>query len=190
MTVETITMQLTGCRPLLMHSGRLADPLDPIARDLAKLTGKRLKTAADHEEIARVEWNGSLWLSGGKPCIPSEAIEGTFINAARSRRKAKAACAGIMVMEACPLQYDGPSDLDELWEDPAFRLRRPVRVRNARPIRTRPRFAEWRVKTTVNFTPSLLDRAEVLEIFAIAGAQEGIGDWRPKYGRFTVEVTD
>lgn len=55
MNVETIRIRLTGDRPLLMHSGRLADPLDEIARNLGKVTGKRMKTAADHEEIARVE---------------------------------------------------------------------------------------------------------------------------------------
>lgn len=190
MSLETIKVRLNGRRPLLMHSGRLSDPLDPIARDLAKITGKRLKTAADHEEIARIEWFGGLWLSEGQPCIPSEAIEASFIAAARARRKARQARAGVMVKAPCPLDYDGPRDPHELWKDRAFQLRRSVRINNARTIRTRPHFPTWRAEATVNFLPSLLDRAEVLEIFEIAGAQEGIGDWRPKYGTFTVELID
>ncbi len=190
MSVNTIKVRLNGCRPLLMHSGRLSDPLDPIARDLAKITGKRLKTAADHEEVARIEWFGGLWLSEGQPCIPSEAIEASFIAAARARRKARQARAGIMVKVPCLLEYDGPRDPHELWKDRTFQLRRSVRVHNARTIRTRPHFPTWRTEVTVNFLPSLLDRAEVLEIFEIAGAQEGIGDWRPKYGTFTVELID
>lgn len=190
MSVQTIKVRLIGSRPLLMHSGRLSDPLDPIARDLAKITGKRFKTAADHEEIARIEWYGGLWLSDGHPCLPSEAIEGSFIDAARARRKPKQARAGMMVMAPCPLDYDGPRDIDRLWENQTFQLRRSVRVHNARTIRTRPHFPTWRAEATVNFVPSLLDRAEVLDIFAIAGAQEGIGDWRPKYGRFTVEFIE
>jgi hypothetical protein len=32
----------------------------------------------------------------------------------------------------------------------------------------------------------LLTREDVIEIFRIAGAQIGIGDWRPKFGRFRV----
>ncbi|HZQ14066.1 MAG TPA: hypothetical protein VFB31_14775 [Pseudolabrys sp.] len=187
MSVETIRVRLTGNRPLLMHSGRLSDPLDDITRDLAKITGKRGKTAADHEEIARIEWYGGLWLSEGRPCIPAEAVEASFIAAARARKKAKQARAGLMVMAPCPLDYEGPRDIDKLWQDPAFRLRRSVRVGNARTIRTRAHFAAWRVDALVSFVPTLLDRAEILDIFAIAGSQEGIGDWRPKYGRFTVE---
>jgi hypothetical protein len=187
-SVETIKLRLIGNRPLLMHSGRLSDPLDEIARDLAKVTGKRMKTAADHEQIACIEWHGSLWLSDGHPCIPSEAVEASFIGAARARKKAKQARAGLMVMSPCPLVYDGPRDIDKLWQDPAFQLRRSVRVGNARTIRTRPRFPTWRADATISFVPTLLDRAEILDIFAIAGCQEGIGDWRPKYGRFTVEL--
>lgn len=188
MSVETIKLRLVGNRPLLMHSGRLADPLDEIARDLAKVTGKRAKTVADHEQIARIEWFGGLWLSDGHPCIPSEAVEASFIAAARARKKAKQARAGLMVVTPCPLIYDGPHDLDALWQDPAFQLRRLVRIGNARMIRTRPRFSNWRADAFVSFVPTLLDRAEVLDIFDLAGCQEGLGDWRPRYGRFTVEL--
>ena len=76
MNATSIKVRLIGDRPLLMHSGRLADPLDDIVGDLAKITGKRVKTSADHEEIARVEWHGGLWLSGSRPCIPAEAVIG------------------------------------------------------------------------------------------------------------------
>lgn len=188
MNVETLKLRLTSDRPLLMHSGRLADPLDEITRNLSKMTSKRMKTAADHEEIARIEWYGGLWLSGGQPCIPPEAIEASFIAAARARKRSKQARAGLMVMGPSLLDYEGPRDLDELWKDPAFQLRRAVRVGNARTIRTRPHFTTWRAETAVTFVPTLLDRGDIMDLFAVAGAQEGIGDWRPKYGRFTVEA--
>ena len=94
MSVERLRVRLNGERPLLMHSSRLADPLDPIKIDLERLTRKRDKTLADHEQIAKVEWHGGLWLLDGKPCIPSEAIESAFIAASRTRRKGKQAKAG------------------------------------------------------------------------------------------------
>ncbi len=68
-----------------MHCGRLADPLDPITEDLSRLTSKRMKTEADHEEIGKVEWFGSLWLHDGTPCIPAEALMATFVAAAKTR---------------------------------------------------------------------------------------------------------
>lgn len=188
MESESIRLRLTGTRRLLMHCGRLADPLDPATRALARLTGKRMKTIADHEEIARTEWNGGLWLDGGRPCIPAEALMASFVGAAKTRKRGDEARAGLVVEDNAILRYAGPRDLDELWLDPSFRLRTGVRVRGARTMRTRPAFADWSVEFTARFLPTLLDRSEVIETFGIAGFFRGIGDWRPINGTFAVEV--
>ena len=44
MDIETIRFRITGQKRLIMHCGRLADPLDPITKDLARLTSKSPKT--------------------------------------------------------------------------------------------------------------------------------------------------
>lgn len=184
MAIEKIRLRLEGQRPLLMHSSRLVDPLDPVSIDLARLTSKRMKTAADHEEIARVEWYGGMWARDGKPCIIAEAIEAALVGAARSVRKGKSAQVGFFCSESPLLAYSGPSDLDELWADPRFRLRYPVRVNQVRTMRTRVRFPEWKVEFEAEFVPTALSRDEILDLFRVAGFREGLGDWRPKYGRF------
>ena len=53
-------------------------------------------------------------------------------------------------------------------------------------MRTRARFPVWQITAEVEFLPSLLNRNDVLEIFDIAGFREGLGDWRPKFGKFSV----
>jgi hypothetical protein len=57
------TYKLTGIRPLIMHNGRMADPLDPMAKKLKKLSGERKKTDATHEKMAEIEWEASLYWS-------------------------------------------------------------------------------------------------------------------------------
>lgn len=185
MSAETVNLTFVGMCPLLMHSGRLADPLDPLAIELAAVTSKRPKTQSDHKRIAELEWHGSLWLHGGQPCIPPEAIEAAFVGGAKTRKKGPAARAGFAVNEPAMIEYDGPSDMAELWDNASFRLRAIVRVRDARTIRTRPRFPRWSANVSASFLPSLLNRSEVIEYFHIAGAL-GIGDWRPRYGKFIV----
>jgi hypothetical protein len=184
MPIEKIRMRLQGVRPLLMHSSRLADPLDAAAIDLARAAAKRAKTRADHEAIARIEWHGGLWARDGLPCIPGEAIEAAFVAAARSVRKTRQAQIGFFCCESPLLAYPGPRSIEQLWADPAFRLRYPVRVHNARTIRTRPRFPEWSVVVEAEYVPTALSREEIIELFQLAGFREGLGDWRPRFGRF------
>jgi hypothetical protein len=189
MTIETIEISIRGLCPMLMHNGALADPLDERTISLAAITGKRVKTRADHEEIARREWYGGLWLTDKLPCLPQEAIEATFVQGAKTRKKGDAAKAGFVANEPAMLVYDGPTDLAELWDDARFRLRKGVRVHRARPMRTRPRFPEWSAVISATFLTTELNRSEVVDFMKIAGATRGIGDWRPKYGRFEV-LTD
>lgn len=187
-TVETIDLRFVGVSPLLMRNGRLADPLDPHAIQLAAITGKRMKTNADHEKIAEIEWYGSLWLHKKKPCLPSEVIEAVFVNGAKFKKKGPAARSGLLVEAPAMLEFDGPSDLGEMWDDPSFRKRAGVRVRDARTMRTRPRFPKWSAEVKASFLTTVLNRDEVIDFFRIAGALVGVGDWRPKYGKFTVEI--
>jgi hypothetical protein len=191
MKSEKIKLRIIGTRRLIMHAGRLADPLDAVAKDLARLTSKRLKTEADHEAISRVEWHGGLWLDGGSPCLPAEALMATFVSAAKTRRRGAQAGAGLVIERNALIEYDGPRDMDALWKIESFRLRVPVRVGlNARTMRTRPCFNDWRAEFTASYLPTLLNRDEVAETFSIAGFTKAIGDWRPQNGTFSVEFIE
>lgn len=174
-----------------MHRGGLADPMDPIARDMKRISGKRDKTDADFEELARLEWYGGLYIDEEKhPCIPGEVVEATLINAAKKIKRGKQAQAGLICPGNFPLIYDGPTELSELWEDSRFRLTSGVRVQRNRVMRTRPRFSEWAVKINVQYDPQMLNPNEVSEIVRRAGEEIGFCDWRPKFGRFVVETGD
>jgi hypothetical protein len=188
MSDDRITIRIVGLSPLLMRAGRLADPLDPATQELDRLTRKRFKVEADHREVARAEWVGGLWLHEGRPCVPGEALEASFVEAARTRRLGRQAKAGLLVGSPATLVYEGPRDLEQLWEDSRFRLRTPVAVAGRRVVRTRPRFPHWSIEFEAEFLPALLDRRQILEIFKVAGVRCGLGDWRPKFGRYEVSV--
>lgn len=187
MNAEKIRMRLTGTRPLLMHSSRLADPLDPIRTRLTKITSKRAKTTADHLEISRIEWHGGLWLSDGSLCIPAEALMSSFRSAAKARSKGAEASAGIQIERPALLEYDGSRDLDELGNDERFVFRTTVRVARARTVRTRARFDRWAVEFEVRYLPTLLNRVDVIDTFKTAGFMRGLGDWRPTFGTYLAE---
>ena len=190
--MNKLTFHITGESPLLMHNGQLADPLNKWTRALKEVSSKRAKTDADYEEMARLEYMGGLYINGDGPCIPGEVMEGALNGkggAARKHKMGKQAAAGLYCADA-NLEYDGPRDPKELWESGEFVLRNGVKVGTARVMRTRPMFKEWAATVTVYFDPHQLNEAQVVQFMEIAGTEVGLMDWRPKFGRFTVEVLE
>ncbi len=181
---EELTLRFDGIAPLLMHSGRLADPLDTHAVAIARIASKRMKTAADFGKIAELEWNGGLWLSDGRPSVPSEAIESCLVAAGKARRIGPKIKAGVTVKDSSHIQYEGHSDVSALFSDKRFVHRCGVRVNNKTVIRTRPIFRQWSVVTHVSYLPSMVDRSTMIELACYAGEMIGIGDYRPRFGRF------
>jgi len=185
-----LKFRIVGVVPLVMHNGVLADPRNEIVRQMKKISGKRAKTDADYDELARLEWRGSLYLQDGEPCIPGYVLEAMLVGrggAARKQKKGKQAAAGLYILNDFPLEYEGPRDPGELWELEQFRLVRAVRIQSSRVMRTRPIFNEWAATVEVTFNPELVNEAEAEHWMKIGGEQVGLMDWRPKYGRFTVE---
>lgn len=185
-------LTLTGTRPLLMHSARLADPLDPATRELRKVTSKRTKTEEDHALIARLEHTGSLYLDEVVgPFVPGENIGRALVDAARLSKLGKAVERGVLIAtDVNPLAYAGPRDAVGLYDDPNHRHMASVRVGMQRTMRCRPRFPEWRTEAEGLLDPTQLDLADLDRIATTAGQVIGLGDWRPRFGRFTAQVED
>lgn len=188
MSYQRLKFKLTGVSPLVMHNGRLANPLDPMAKALKAVSGKRAKTDADFEEMARIEFLGGLYMGEAGPCIPGELIEATLIAAAKKNKRGMQAKAGLLSDGMHPVQYEGPRGADDLWADERFRLVAGVRVGQNRIMRTRPIFRDWSAEIFVDFLPGQLNRADVAEMVRIAGEVVGIGDWRPRFGRFSAQA--
>lgn len=184
----TITLEGTG--GLLMHSSRLANPLDPAAKAIKKVSGKRNKTDEDHEEMARLEHAGSMYhdLDIG-PYIPGENIARALLDGGKLSKRGVKITRGVFISsDLNPLSYDGPRDVDGLWKDSRFRHMASVKVGMSRVMRCRPLFQQWAVQANGILDPSVLELEELADIATTAGQMIGLGDWRPRYGRFTATV--
>lgn len=189
MAAKEIMFHLEGVAPLVMHNIQLANPLNQWSKKLKEISGKRKKTDDDHAEMSKIEWYGGLYVgknAAGKqvPIIPSEVLLGSFINGGKQSRKGKEFKSGFDVPMDSELIYDGPKDIDKLWADGRFTDVRGVRVQNARIMRTRPIFMKWSADVLVLYRPDVLDEEHVIKAVDDAGSLIGVGDYRPRYGRF------
>lgn len=183
--------------PLLMHNERLADPLDPYTRWVAELSKKRSKTEREIEEMGRREFlGGGYWLTDegpGKkvsdPYIPTWNIIRCLQEGAKRNKLGRHVVRGIVpVVEETVLLYDGPKDADAVWKAGTFHSRKGVGVGQKRVIRTRPCFTDWKVVAELELDLTILD-ADVVNFISIgAGRYEGLGDARPRFGRFLGSV--
>jgi hypothetical protein len=169
-----------------MHNGQLSDPLNAYAKAMKKITAKNKKTDADNEELGRLEWFGSLYLMDGTPCIPREALKATLLRAGKTLKKGPKVKAGIVCEEHAILEYDGPKNPKELWEDKRFVYRVSKPQGQVRIMRTRPIFQAWSIDVTITFSDEQLNPGEVDDIVTIAGHTIAFLEERPEYGRFDV----
>lgn len=184
---ERLRYRIQSASGLIMHSGRLADPLNAFAKEMRKISSKRMKTDSDFAELARLEYLGGLYLYNGEPCIPGDVFEAALIEAAKKTRRGQQAKAGLVCAESAPLEYEGPRTPADLWSDENFRLSIGVRIQKNRVIRTRPIFRKWSAVVSVDFMPGELNASDVSEMVMAAGSRVGLMDWRPRFGRFTAE---
>lgn len=186
MQYKSANYRIRGVVPLLVHNGSLADPLNPIVKEMKKYTGKRDKTEADHAHLSKLEWYGGLYQEDGKLVIPGEMVEAMLIEGAKKKKKGPAAKAGLVCERSFPIIYEGPQDIDELWEDGGFRFTTGVKVQRNRVMRTRPIFKKWELDLEIFYLDALLNKSDIEEFLRTAGIMIGLGTWRPKFGRFEV----
>lgn len=175
-----------GGTPLLCHNERLADPLDPVTMEIAKLSGQRKKTEAIHLEIARLEFAGGLYHDEELgPCLPTwNVVRCIQDGGKRFKLGADIVRALIPVTELTPIEYDGPREIGAMWEDGRFASRKGVGISGRRVIRTRPVFTDWKVVAELELDLDVLTAEKVDQCVLGAGKYSGIGDNRPVFGRF------
>lgn len=191
--MKTLEVKWTGIRPLVMHNGLMADPTNSLVRRIKEITSKGSKklTDADYEERDRLEWEAGLyWDEEDGLIVPSDNIERCIqLGAQKSRIGKDVQAAVFCTAPHVPLTYDGPKNKEKLYADPRFTLRKGVAVQKSRIIRIRPMIPTgWSMQFSVEFDENIVNPKSLTKAMQDAGSLVGLGDWRPKFGRFLVEV--
>jgi hypothetical protein len=189
-----IKIRMQGVSPLLCHNGQTADPRNTYAKAMKAVSSKRKKTDADFDELARLEWLAGIYRSADSLVIPDYVIESAMIAGAKKSKRGPQAKCGLFFTQHALLEFDGKPDeinddtLAAMFDSGDFTHTIGVRVGMAKIMRTRPIFRNWSCIAVAQYDPDVLNLRDIEEIAADAGKLVGIGDWRPKHGRFLAEV--
>lgn len=170
--MKTIDVEITGIAPLLQNRF----PIEEQGQNKSKAT----KKVYNPEEEAKK----CLYLRDGKVYQPAEHIYQSMVRAATdfkfSGKKTfkDVITSGVIVEpEEIPLISDKPYEIDT----------RPVVIQRARVLKWRPKFNQWKLRFKLTILDDTnISPVNVKEILEKAGATKGIGDYRPRFGRFMV----
>lgn len=189
-----IDITLTGVRPMIQHNGRLANQLDPYTRRLAAITKKTKKTDEDWATIMQIESRGSCWETpDGILGVPTEAVWRSLYNAATAFKRGEDIKRSLLFDdEVRPLLVDGEQvTCDDFLRDPENVFLKVVVIGRNRTMRARPRVPTgWQTTHRFELLTDVIDARNLAPILERAGRLVGIGDWRPRYGRYEIAIKE
>ena len=187
-----IMLSLTGRTGMVMHNPRLVDPEDPYVRAIAEITSKGSKqTDADRAEVGKLEWFGGIYHDPEIGVyVPSWNVVKCINRGGVITREGTDVLRALSVLtEKVPLQYDGPTDLEELYARPEFRFRKEVGIGQKKVMRVRPIFRKWSLVMEAELLEEAMNPGDLLRVAETAGTSEGLMDARKLgFGRFDVEM--
>ena len=181
------TIRLNGTSPLVMSNNRSVDPLDALKKEMDKITSKRKKTDADHEELKRVEFMSRIYADEETgPYIPAGNLRAMLIAGAKKQKMGTAFKSALYVHADASLEYDGPRDIQGLYEA-GYAWRVPVKnMGTSTVMRTRPKFDQWACEFEVDADEEVVNKSDVEEALEKARKYVGLGDARTLgFGRFS-----
>ena len=190
--MKKIKCECHGISPIILHSCQCVNPLHPLSLEIKKITSIRKKTEDDIRKLSDLEWESGLyWDDEVGVYIPAENIEATIREGAKARKKGKNIIKGFMCEDLkVPLDIGEKLTKQQMCEDMRFRDVRPMKVQQARVMRTRPRFNTWNISFTASYDENMLDLKDVVDAFEYAGQYVGLCDSRPRYGKFVTRITE
>jgi hypothetical protein len=188
----SIDVSIKGISPLLHHRFPMPD-----FSQLSK--GGKVKSG---EKDYTQEWRSALYVNSNNELYqPSTHLDGALVRAAGSfrvqgrgsRTYSQLFKGNVFVApdEISMMDMIMPENLDTDGDKPLYLDVRPVVIQRARIVRIRPCFKSgWELDFVIEVIDDQIPANVVNEVLIMAGKTVGIGDFRPKFGRFMVTHFD
>lgn len=182
----SIDVSVKGISPLMQHKFPMPE-FSEMGKGSKKQTGAKDYT---------VEWREYLYTNSEGVVQPAVHFESAMIAAAvnfkvagkRGKTFKDLFRAAVFVSpDEIPHNIPVPEELDTDADKPLYLDLRPVVVNRARIVRIRPTFKPgWELDFEIQVMDDSIHSDLVNDVLALAGKTVGIGDYRPRFGRFMI----
>ena len=178
--MKQLTFEMVGTYAYLMNA--------PTKMEHRGAAGDKVKTATKAETPEEEAEGRCYRLPSGQLYAPGMSAHASLIDACVGRKlsgnkAARAVFGSNVFVEDEVLPFYDPETLEPVTKYEVD-LRRVVNAgRNAGSVmRARPKIPRWACRVTFSYDETQLSPETILEVFQIAGARVGWGDFRPKPG--------
>lgn len=208
MAIRRFNIAVTGVSPLLFGNNVCSDPLSQATKDSKFFSSKNKKSDEDYLNLRLIDWVYSgYWSVPGEVKIddventvhiegfanltmPSQNFARCLRNGATAFRLGKEITRALIVENEPLVEYDGPRQAAEMLQDRRFLLTSPVVRKQKTTWTARIMIPQWQVGYQVTLDDERISVDDLHRIVNAAGRFEGLGTWRPRYGRFTSKITE
>ena len=192
--MKTVKVTYTGVTPLLMNSVRgLTDRADSKYERYKELMSIRSnkRTEDESKELDDLTFYFSLYKdTNGYVTVSDEVIYSNLIKGAKASRDGQNAKRAILSIDNIVFKCDGKQHkLNSVVRNPNYRDVRLVRIGSSKVPHSRGWFVNWELEYELLFDDDEVSLADIKRFIQNAG-KEGIGDMRPRYGRFTFKIVE
>ena len=195
MSIKKLNFTVTGFAPLLLNNPQTADPLNHYSKLIKPITSKASrKTDDDWAELHDLEIRSKIyWDDEIGIYIPGTwiiASIGGVSNSVAKIGKAKIRGGVFMNESKIKLNYKGISKVSDpldIVKNSDFRHKMILPQGQVRLPKVFPIFHEWSFESSLEFDESVTTSRDLQLMMERAAHYAGYGDFRPTFGRATVE---
>lgn len=183
-----IDFHIRGRTRHTQHNPQTVNPRNEYARAMKAITSKRKKSEEELEELARLEWEASLYLKDGKIVVPGNVIEGALCEAGRKSKTGPEVRAGLWSPGSWELDFPGKErPIQEIMEDENHFYVTRVGIKTSSIMRTRASFPVWSLRFRVCYLKEIFGERDIFNLVEVLGNFVGLSDCRTKMGgRFDI----
>jgi hypothetical protein len=196
MTMLSLTAKFSG-RTLLHANPQGVSRSFPLTQRAKQINAKKTKrTDADYAELAdlevmsRVYWDKDLGVYAPTRWVAEAIARKAFAVAKIGKQTVRGAL--FMREDMVPMDYRGKKGvktIQDVVKNPAFRHAMILPQGQVRIEKNSPIFHDWSFSVEMDFDDKVFDRSDLMRIIEDTAQYVGFGDFRPTFGRASVEFS-
>lgn len=193
--IQSIKFRYIGLSQILLNNPQTVDALNPFTKELAKVNKKRNKTEEDHlhrydlEVAAKIYWRDGIVVPTS--WVTASICKASFKVCKISKNDVRSAFFPVNDFEK--LKYAGVEkvkDKKDVIHNQDNRWLFPTKQGQVKVMKAFPIFDDWSFDAEVEYDDSIIPRDDLIRIVEHGAKYNGFGDFRPTFGRATVEVLE